>query len=92
MSDDFDSHWKEILKGYFPDFMAFVFPPGRRRDRLGAVARRSTKDVAKAVRDAELSRRHADKLMGVFVTDGSECWLLVRIAVRGPRNPVSASP
>ena len=26
MSDDFDSPWKDILEGYFPDFMAFFFP------------------------------------------------------------------
>ena len=23
---DYDSPWKEMLDGYFPDFMAFFFP------------------------------------------------------------------
>ena len=23
---DYDSPWKEMLEGYFPDFMAFFFP------------------------------------------------------------------
>jgi hypothetical protein len=26
MPDDFDSPWKDILDGYFPDFMVCLFP------------------------------------------------------------------
>ena len=28
LMSDYDSPWKEMLEGYFPDFMAFFFPEG----------------------------------------------------------------
>lgn len=87
MYDDFDSPWKEILEGYFPDFMAFFFPLAAAEIDWSRGCEPLDKELAKAVRDAELGRRYADKLMRVYLTDGSERWLLVHIEVQGQRDP-----
>lgn len=38
------------------------------------------------MQDAELGRRYADKLLKVFLIDGSEEWLLVHIEAQGQRD------
>ncbi len=44
------------------------------------------KELAQVVADAELGRRYADKLLKVWLLDGSEEWLLVHIEVQGWRD------
>ncbi|MDM8538667.1 hypothetical protein QUF70_18080, partial [Desulfobacterales bacterium HSG17] len=36
----------------------------------------------KTLRDAEIGRRHADKLIKVFLSNGSEAWLLIHIEIQ----------
>jgi len=90
MSDDFDSPWKDILDGYFPDFMAFFFPQAAAEIDWSRGFETLDKELAQAVRDAELGRRFADKLIRVFLLDGSEEWLLVHIEVQGQRDAAFA--
>ena len=87
MSDDFDSPWKDILEGYFPDFMAFFFPAAALEIDWSRGFEPLDKELAQVVRDAELGRRYADKLIKVFLADGREEWLLVHIEVQGQRDP-----
>ena len=78
-SDDYDSPWKEILEAYFSDFMAFFFPSiaeGVDWDR-GYIF--LDKELQQVVRDAELGRRFADKLVQVWRRDGEEAWVLVHV-------------
>jgi len=87
MPDDFDSPWKDILEGYFPDFMAFFFPTAAAEIDWSRGFELLDKELAQVVRDAELGRRYADKLIKVYLVDGREEWLLVHIEVQGQRDP-----
>ena len=86
MPDDYDSPWKEILEAYFPDFMAFFFPQAAAEIDWTRGFETLDKELAQVVQDAELGRRYADKLLKVFLADGSEEWLLVHIEVQGQRE------
>jgi hypothetical protein len=86
VSDDFDSPWKEILEGYFPDFMAFFFPEAAAEIDWSRRFEPLDKEMAQVVQDAELGRRYADKLLKVYLLDGQEEWLLVHIEVQGRRE------
>ncbi|MCP4344676.1 MAG: hypothetical protein GY795_04005, partial [Desulfobacterales bacterium] len=44
------------------------------------------KELEKIVRDAKTGRRHADKLVKVFLPDGKETWLLIHIEIQGYRD------
>ena len=76
MSDDYDSPWKEVLERYFPDFLAFFFPAAHADIVWKHGYCFLDKELQKVVRDAEIGRRWADKLVQVTTRDGSEDWLL----------------
>lgn len=84
---DFDSPWKEALERYFAAFMAFFFP----KAHAGIAWERGyeflDKELQQVVRDAELGRRLADKLVKVWRTDGEEAWVLIHIEVQGQPEP-----
>ena len=80
--DEFDSPWKEILEVYFQDFMQFFFPEihddidwSRGYDFLD-------QELQQVVRDAELGKRLADKLVKVWKLSGEETWVLVHIEIQ----------
>jgi len=89
-TDDFDSPWKDILDGWFPDFMAFFFPDAAAEIDWTQGFESLDKELAQVVQDAELGRRYADKLLKVRLNDGSEEWVLVHIEVQG--KPETAFP
>ena len=76
-SDDYDSPWKEIMEVYFNDFWdrGYTF---------------LDKELQQVVRDAELGRRFADKLVQVWRRDGDEAWVLVHIEVQGQEEAAFA--
>lgn len=86
MPDDFDSPWKDILDGYFPDFMVFFFPGAAAEIDWSRGFETLDKELAQVVQDAELGRRFADKLLKVYLIDGSEEWVLVHIEVQGSQE------
>jgi len=90
MNDDYDSPWKEILEGYFPDFMAFFFPLAATEIDWSRGFELLDKELAQVVRDAELGRRYADKLIAVYLLDGAKQWLLIHIEVQGQRDDTFA--
>jgi hypothetical protein len=86
MPDDYDSPWKDILEGYFPDFMAFFFPDAAADIDWSRGFEPLDKELAQVVQDAELGRRYADKLLKVHLTDGRAEWVLVHIEVQGQQD------
>ena len=81
--DAFDSPWKDILDGWFPDFMTFFFPDAASEIDWSRGFESLDKELAQVVQEAELGRRYADKLLKVRLADGSEEWVLVHIEVQG---------
>ncbi|PSB03483.1 cytosolic protein [Merismopedia glauca] len=80
--DAFDSPWKDILEAYFQEFVEFFFPQihaeidwNRGYDFLDS-------ELQQVVRDAELGKRLADKLVKVWRLSGEETWVLVHIEIQ----------
>jgi hypothetical protein len=79
---DYDGAWKEALDAYFEAFLAFFFPLvyadidwSRGWESLDA-------ELQKLTPDAAHGRRYADKLVRVWLRDGSETWLLIHVEVQ----------
>jgi hypothetical protein len=80
---DYDSPWKTALERYFPQFMALFFPEAHAGIDWSQGYTFLDKELQKVVRDAELGRRLADKLVRVRGQDGQDDWVLVHIEVQG---------
>ena len=83
---DYDSPWKEALDQWFPLFVAFFFPQTHREIDWSRGYETLDTELQQVVRDAELGRRYADKLVKVWLLDGTEGWLLVHVEVQGQRE------
>jgi hypothetical protein len=79
---DYDSPWKESLENYFTDFIAFFFPQVDADIDWSRGYEFLDTELQQIVRDAELGRRLADKLVKVWRTSGDETWVLVHIEVQ----------
>ena len=82
-NDDYDSPWKEALERYFPEFLALLFPWVHAAIDWSRGYEFLDKELQQVVRDAELGRRYADKLVKVHTRDGAETWVLVHVEVQG---------
>ena len=79
---DYDGAWKEAMDAYFQAFLAFFFPLvyadidwSRGWESLDA-------ELQKLTPAAAHGRRYADKLVKVWLRDGSETWLLIHVEVQ----------
>ncbi|MGA7875603.1 MAG: hypothetical protein WCA08_08060, partial [Desulfoferrobacter sp.] len=79
---DYDSAWKEALERFFEQFVAFFFPQAHAGIDWSKGYEFLDKELRQVVRDAELGRRLADKLVKVWSKDGEEAWVLVHIEVQ----------
>ncbi len=79
---DFDSPWKSSIESYFPDFIAFFFPHIQSEIDWSRAPEFLDTELQQVVRDAELGKRLADKLVKVWRVDGSEVWVLIHIEVQ----------
>ena len=83
MIDDYDSPWKEVLEHYFQAFLGFFFPEAHAEIDWSRGYESLDTELQQIVRDAELGKRLADKLMKVWRQDGEEQVVLVHIEVQG---------
>ena len=79
---DYDNPWKEALDYYFEPFLLLVFPHiwGDIDWQRGYES--LDKELQRVVRDAETGKRHADKLLKVWLQDGQETWVLIHVEVQ----------
>jgi hypothetical protein len=84
---DFDSPWKEILDAYLAEFFAFFFPQVYAEIDWTRPVVPLDKELQQVVRDTELGRRLADKLVQVWRRDGQDAWVLIHIEVQGQEEP-----
>ena len=99
---EYDSPWKEALEKYFPEFMAFFFPDAYADIDWEKGYEFLDKEFQQIVRDAELGKRLADKLVKLWRVDGQPTLVLAHIEVqsqyesdfaqRRTRNRVSLLP
>ena len=71
--DDLDSPWKEALEQALPEFLALFFPEAHAGIDWSRGYRFRDKELQQVVRDAELGRRYADKLAGIFRVFRGQC-------------------
>ena len=83
VTTDYDSAWKQTLKVFFPDFMAFFFPDAHGDVEWAKGYQFLDKELQQAASDAELGRRYADVLAQVWRQGGEEAWVLVHVEVQG---------
>ncbi len=79
---DFDAAWKEAIEKYFEAFMAFFFPQIHQDIDWNRGFEFLDTELQKVVRDAELGKRSADKLVKVWRKQGEETWVLIHLEVQ----------
>ncbi|HMN28334.1 MAG TPA: hypothetical protein PKE45_09295, partial [Caldilineaceae bacterium] len=80
---DYDSPWKEVLERYFESFVAFFFPQAHGDIDWSRGYEFLDKELQQVVREAEHGRQMVDKLVKVWLKDGTETWLLIHVEVQG---------
>ncbi|MBF0137752.1 MAG: hypothetical protein HQL65_16100 [Magnetococcales bacterium] len=90
--DEFDTPWKDILEGYFIDFLAFFLPEAHADIDWERGFEFLDTELARITRASEVGDRRMDKLVKVWRRgDGQEFWVLIHIEVQGNRKPNFAS-
>jgi Domain of unknown function (DUF4351) len=80
--DDLDSPWKDILRAYFPQAIAFFFPQTSDLIDWDRPYEFLDKEFQAVSQDAEVGRRYADQLVKVWLKGGTELWLLLHLEVQ----------
>ncbi|MFN6539778.1 MAG: Rpn family recombination-promoting nuclease/putative transposase [Nostoc sp. EkiNYC01] len=81
-STEYDSPWKDILQTYFPEFMQFFFPSAYNEIDWTKEIEFLDKELMEAVKDAEIGRRFADKLVKLYLKNGQQEWVLIHVEVQ----------
>ncbi len=79
---DFDSPWKEAIEVYFEPFLAFFFPEAHAGIDWTRPHESLDTELQQIVREADLGRRTADKLLKVWRTSGKEEWVLIHVEIQ----------
>jgi hypothetical protein len=80
--DSFDTAWKEALDRYLPDFMRLFFPQASREIDWTQGYELLDTELQQVVRDAELGRRQADRLVRVARLSGDPALVYIHIEVQ----------
>jgi hypothetical protein len=82
INDAYDSPWKDVLEAYFQDFMQFFFPQIHDEIDWSRGYEFLDQELSQIVRDADLGKRLADKLVKVWKLNGEETWVLLHIEIQ----------
>lgn len=81
--EDHDSPWKEALEVFFKPFMDLLYPHITVLIDWQHAPKFMDKELQKITRNAQNSRRYADKLVQVRFLSGAEQWIYIHIEVQG---------
>lgn len=81
--EDHDSPWKEALEVFFRPFMELLYTDIAQLIDWQHTPEFMDKELQKITRQADNSRRYADKLVKVVLLDGLEQWILIHVEVQG---------
>jgi len=84
--DDYDSPWKEGMELYFKELMQFFFPDIAARIAWDKGYQFLDKELQQVVRDAEIGRRHADKLVRVWSLEDEPFHVMIHIEVQSDKD------
>lgn len=84
---DYDVPWKTFIELYFHDFMTFFFPVITADIDWSKPIRFLDKELQKVVRDAEIPKRYADKLVEVYRLSGEKAIVICHVEVQNEGEP-----
>ncbi|MBF0415816.1 MAG: DUF4351 domain-containing protein [Magnetococcales bacterium] len=84
---EYDSPWKEILKAYFKDFLAFFLPEAHDGIDWQRAPEFLDKELDRITKEAKAGNRRVDVLVKVWLLSGDELWVLIHVEVQGDRDP-----
>jgi hypothetical protein len=84
--DDYDSPWKDILEGYFPEFTAFFFPTIHAQIDWTKGHEFLDTQLQQITREAETGHRYADKLVQVWWQNGQQSCIYIHIEIQSQRE------
>jgi hypothetical protein len=79
---DFDSPWKEAISAYFQPFMQLFFLPVHDWIDWNQPYEFLDAELQKLTGDSTMGKRYADRLVKVYLQEGSAVWLLIHIEVQ----------
>ena len=82
-TNEYDSPWKEIIEHFYPAFMQFFFPEIAKEIDWSQPYEFLDTQLEKITGDAEIGKRIADKLVKVFLNDGTEAIVFIHIEIQG---------
>ena len=82
-----DSSWRKILDKLLPEFLGFYFREIHQAIDFNRGVEFLDKELQKILpQEDDTGKRVVDKLVRVFLLDGSEKWLLIHIEIQGYRE------
>ncbi|GAP93634.1 hypothetical protein [Leptolyngbya sp. NIES-2104] len=88
---DYDNPWKTFIELYFRDFLTFFFLAIESDIDWSQPVRFLDKELQKIVRDAEIPKRYADKLVEVHRSDGQKTLVICHIEVQSQEEGTFAA-
>lgn len=82
-----DLLWKGIIEDLAEDFVKFFFPDWSKSIDFSREFEFLDKELAQLSAEAAETRRVVDKLIKVFLKDGTEKWVLIHVEVQGYKDP-----
>jgi hypothetical protein len=83
---DYDNPWKSVIETYFRDFLRFFFPTIEADIDWSKPIVFLDKELQKVVRDGEIPKRYADKLVQVYRLNGEPALVVCHIEVQGQQE------
>ena len=77
-----DELWKKVIEDLFEDFLAFFMADLYKCVDLSKGYVFLDKEFAALFKDSKEKKRLPDRLVKVYLKDGSEQWILIHIEVR----------
>jgi Domain of unknown function (DUF4351) len=87
-NDDYDNPWKTVIELYFREFMVFFFPEIAADIDWERGFVFMDKELQKVVRDGEVQKRYADKLIQLWRLNGDPLLVMCHIEVQGQKEDV----
>jgi hypothetical protein len=80
--NDFDGPWKEVLDLYLEDALAFFFPDAHRDIDWSRGYEGLETELQQVAPEGERGAQAVDKLIKVFLRDGTDTWVLIHLEVQ----------
>jgi hypothetical protein len=87
-NDDYDNPWKTVIELYFREFMVFFFPEIEANIDWEKGFVFMDKELQKVVRDGEIQKRYADKLIQLWRLNGDPLLVMCHIEVQGQKEDI----